>query len=845
MSAFDKLKLEIQLALTEKILRPLKAISAGSGETAKALKAAKDQLKQLNDAQSRIDAFRKTDKDLSIFRNDLKGTQDRIKALKAEIDKVPAPTRDMARALKEAQGEASHLKSRISVLAEKKQRLRTELNAAGMDTKNLATHQRELKQKLDAATASVKQQTDAMQKQNAVAHKMYAARAEYDKVMGARNKALGGGASLMAAGATIGLPVVKAARDYATFEDAMLGVARQVEGARDANGRLTTTYYEMGDAIKAMAERIPMATTEIAQIVAAGARMGIQGKENLLIYAETAAVMANAFDLPVEQVGENMARIADLFKIPINRVGELGDAINWLDDNSTAKGGDIIEVMQRIAGVATTAGMNFKEAAALGATFLSMGANAQVAATATQAMIRELSVATMQSKRFRVGAAMLNLDLVQLQKSASTDPTGTILKVLEAIKKLPKEKQLEATTRLFGKEYGDDAAKLAQNIDMYRQHLKLANDEAARGSMQREADARKGNISAMVQIAKSALFNLSADLGEHLRPVLADTFGAIIDTVKAMRAWAKEHPELSGFLLKTVGIIAVVLTVLGALGIALAGILGPLAIAKFGFSLLSIHGKGLWHVVKGLGYVMGFVGGKLFALGRLLLTNPIILIVALIAGAAYLIYKNWGPIKQWFSELWDSVSLAFTLAWDGLKAWFAGLPGQLVEIGRALMEGLANGIKSGWQWVKDALGGLAKLMPGYVEKPLEVRSPSKVFERIGGFTMEGLEQGLLGGQGGPLGAMRDMARRMAAAGAGVMIGGAAMAGELPRIDSRPALSAMGAMASGSGAPMIVNITINAAPGMNEAALARQVAAELQRIEAGRAARGRSRLRDSE
>lgn len=843
MSA-KNLSLQVVLAAKETVLGPLKAITRGSGETAKALKAAKDQLKELTDAQKRVDIWRKTDKDLAIMRNGLKGAQERIKHLKDEIAKVPAPTRDMSRSLKEATEEARTLKSRVAVLAEKKERLRHELSAAGVDTKNLVAYQRELKPKLDAATASVKQQTDAMQKQNAVAHKMYAARAEYDKVMAARNTVLGGGTSLMAAGATIGLPVIKVAKDYATFEDAMLGVARQVEGARDANGRLTATYYEMGDAIKAMAERIPMATTEIAKIVEAGARMGIQGKENLLIYAETAAVMAHAFDLPVEQVGENMARIADLFRIPINRVGELGDAINWLDDNSTAKGGDIIEVMQRIAGVATAAGMNFREAAALGSTFLSMGANAQVAATATQAMIRELSVATMQSKRFRVGAAMLNLDLAQLQKSASTDPTGTILRVLEAIKKLPKEKQLEATTRLFGKEYGDDAAKLAQNIDMYRKHLQLANDEAARGSMQREADARKGNISAMVQIAKSAMFNLSADLGEHLRPVLADTFGAILDTVKAMRAWAKEHPELSGFLLKTIGIIAVVLTVLGALGIALAGILGPLAVARFGFSLLSIHGQWLWHVIKGVGWVIGYAAGKFAWLAKLVLTNPIALAITAIAVAAFLIWKYWDPIKKFFSDLWDSVSLTFKLTWEGIKTWFASLPGDLMATGRAIMEGLANGIKSGWQWVKDALGGLAKLMPGYVEKPLDIHSPSRVFARIGAHTMEGLQEGIELSGGGPLSAVMKTARQLAAAGAGVMIGGAAMAGDLPRIDTRAALSTAAAT-MGAGAPMIVNITINAAPGMNETALARQVAAELQRIEANRAARGRSRLRDSE
>ena len=38
-------------------------------------------------------------------------------------------------------------------------------------------------------------------------------------------------------------------KQYADFEDAMKGVARQVNGARDSNGQLTQTYFDMAKAI--------------------------------------------------------------------------------------------------------------------------------------------------------------------------------------------------------------------------------------------------------------------------------------------------------------------------------------------------------------------------------------------------------------------------------------------------------------------------------------------------------------------------------------------------------------------------------------------------------------------
>jgi phage-related tail protein len=158
MSAAEKLKVEVLLAAIDKATRPFKAIIQRSSETARALKAAKDELKALNDAQGRIDAFRKTARDAAITSNQLKIAQDRVKALAGEMGKVQFPTKAMTRALRDAQDEAARLKSRHEGLIQKQQRLRTELNGAGMDTKNLSNHQRDLAKRIGDATAAVEKQ---------------------------------------------------------------------------------------------------------------------------------------------------------------------------------------------------------------------------------------------------------------------------------------------------------------------------------------------------------------------------------------------------------------------------------------------------------------------------------------------------------------------------------------------------------------------------------------------------------------------------------------------------------------------------------------------------------------
>ncbi|MBI5917803.1 MAG: phage tail tape measure protein [Nitrosomonadales bacterium] len=971
MSTKDlQLKVQLMIAEAGKILRPMQAILKQTQETSKALQIAKAHQKALSDQQKDIDGFRAAAKGIAIHRQELAKAQERIHSIKAAMEAAQYPTKAMQQAFKEATTEANHLKGNITRLTEKQERLRRELTASGADTHKLASFQRDLKTRMAEATHEVDKQRDALGDLSQRSNALRAARYGMDKSMAWKNRLQDSGMGAIGMGAAVGAPIYKTVKDYASFEDAMMGVARQVEGAKDANGRYTKTYFEMGDAIKAMSERIPLATTEIAAIVEAGARMGIQGKKDLLTYAETSAVMASAFDLPVDQVGENVAKIAALYKIPIKSIGELGDTINWLDDNALAKGGDIIDVMKRIAGTADTVGMKYKDAAALASTFLSLGAASEVAGTASNAIMTNLSIATMQGGKFHQGLDMLKMNDKAVQQGMSKDATGTILKVLDAIKALPQAKQLEATTRLFGKEFGDDAAKLAANLGEYRRQLELTNAVQANGSMQREADSRNQALSARYEMLRNTLFNVSSALGESLKPALVDIMQSIADVLSSVRAWVKEHPELTANLVKGAAIISTVVIGLGALAIGAAAALGPLADLGYGMTLMQIKGQaiistvrgmksvfsqlgsaatamseritiawrasapqkgvmwesikstwgGMWESVKAIpsklerafditkqlatevygrltanwnaardavesyaksaiktagvkwnavssyvknrgiggmatdaaGGLLAFtksiaagawaraaggirlIGQALIFAGRAALMNPIGLTITAITVAGAAIIKYWEPIKAFFGGFWqglkeglaplqgifDSIRAALEPlkpVWDwlvgalsrvwgwvaklvepfhstsqeldaatekgrGFGRWLgelivtvAEMTGKFFSFGKDIVGGLIDGILAKWDDLKRTIGKLATLMPEWMRNPLDIHSPSRVFAELGGFTMQGLGQGLEAGQRGPLDAVRDMAKKLAAIGAGITLGGAAMA----------------------------------------------------------------------
>ncbi len=659
----SSLELKVVFAAVDKFVRPVNNITKSAGEAAKALRENTARMKDLNRTVEQIDAFKKLEKDAAIAANTFTKNQRAIDELKAKIAQVGVPTRAMAADLQALSKRSEELKSKHESLLNAEQKLFEKLKAAGVDTRDLANKRRELASASAEATNQSKRLQAALEAENQKMRRLKAAQADLAKSRERAGKIAGAGAGMAAAGAAMGLPVAKAGSDFADFETAMLGVARQMDGARNDAGKVTQTYWEMAAAIKAMSERLPGTASDIAKIVEGGARMGIQGKENLLIYAETTAVMAKAFDLPVDQVGEDIGKLSQLYKVPIKDIKQLGDTINWLDDQALAKGGDIIDVMKRIAGTADMAKMSFRDAAALGSTFLSLGANREVAASASNAMIRELSIATMQSKRFQGGMAMLGMSSKDVQAGMTQDATGTIIKVLEKIKSLAGDKQLEAATRIFGKEFGDDAAKLASNLDEYRRQLQLVKDQKAFGSMQREANAWSETLNARIENAKDAFTNLSSDLGQHLKPAIAETMEKTLSMVQAVRNWAAENPGLSSALMTTVKWLAIALSVLGGLTIAAGAILVPLAALKFSMVTLGISGAGAF----------GMIGTAIATVGRALLLNPIGLALTAIALAATAIYTNWEKIGAWFSSLIDGILSRIAKLKENLRILSGGL----------------------------------------------------------------------------------------------------------------------------------------------------------------------------
>ena len=106
---------------------------------------------------------------------------------------------------------------------------------------------------------------------------------------------------------------------------------------------------------------------------------------------------------------------------------------------------------------------------------------------------------------------------------------------------------------------------------------------------------------------------------------------------------------------------------------------------------------------------------------------------------------------------WSPI-IAFKNAFAAVLGWFGvELPASFTTFGDNLISGLWNGIKAKWEALKAWWRGESSLLGVIFVQKNEIKSPSRLFKRFGGFITEGLAIGLNKGADKPLNAVGNMA----------------------------------------------------------------------------------------
>ncbi|WP_025808338.1 phage tail tape measure protein [Pseudomonas chlororaphis] len=878
----NDLRLRVLLDAIDQATAPLKQIDKASLEAGRQLKAARDRLKELNAQQ----------KDVSAWRTQLSQTQETTQALEAARAKVRAiaqemaatsvPTKAMASSMRTAVREAQRLKTEHQQQAEKLQQLRGKLYSAGISTRDLGSHERKLREQITSTNEAISTQSRRMDELASRQAKLAKARAALERTQGLAAKMAGTGAAGLATGYAAAQPVKAVLGAFAPNEDS----ATQLKvSMMDGNGKVAEDFKKITDLATSLGDRLPGTTADFQNMMTMLRRQGISAQSILGGTGEAAAYLGVQLKMPVEEAAEFAANMQDATRTSEKDMLALMDTIQrgfYLG----VKSEDMLQGFNKIAPVMDVIKKSGIDAANELAPLLVM---------MTQAGMEGGSAGNAYRKIFQAGLDKDGVDDVNdmkalKQKNIKLSFTGkdgnfsgleNLYKQVEKLKVLNDEDRTAAIKALFG----DDSETLTVLNTMMNKGL--AGYQEVQKKLQDQADLRTrvneqlSTLSNVMEAAEGSFTNALAEFGAAVAPELKELINTLGEVAASVGAWARENPALAGGLVKVVAAVAVLAAGFGGLAITMASLLGPFAMVRYGMALFGVKSAGMFSVI---GRLVGVLkGGLLTAIRAVsialwgLATNPVALaiaaVVAVLAGAAYLIYQNWDQVKAYFANAWTEIRAGFGAGIGGILTVLANfspigliyqafaavlnylgvdMPSRFTEFGNMIVNGLVNGLMSGLGQIKDAVSTLGDSTIGWFKEKLGIHSPSRVFAELGGFTTEGLAMGLDQGAKAPLEAVTRMGQQLTDAGT------FALQGTLPQFNGGSPLAAGGtpitmddraplgaAPAASYDSHDSYEINIHPTPGMDAQAIARAVRAELARINSEKAARQRSRLTDQE
>lgn len=897
--ADKNLRLRVMLELADKALGPLKRISQGSNETVNTLKAARDQLKQLQAVQGDVASFRTMHTQLGETEAKLKSARDSVRQLAASHAQAGPPTKQMAAAMTAARNEAAQLGAKFNGQQQSLQRMRDKLSAAGISTSNLATHDKQLRASIAATTLDIVQQTQALKAQGDMQRRASSLKAAQNTNVGNRAQARGALLDGVALAATLGAPI-KMAMDWEQ---------RMAELNKVAN----KTPHEL-NAIAAAAQQLAVETgvarEEIIGAYIAASQAGFAESE-WAQFAEVSAKMGVAFDTTGEKAGEMLKAWRSGMGLSMDQAAALAGTVNHIANSMNATALDIGGVLQRQGAYLSAMGLTQTQSAALAATMLSGGATEEIAATASKNFMKALTVGFAASKSQLEVFDMLKLNPEKLAKQMQKAPEQAIVDVMQRLQKLAPDQLAPAMKMLFGDESIGPAAQIVKSVDGLVAAFEMAGDTAkTMGSLQAEFDSMGNTTQQQMKKAGEGVKVVTTALGAGLLPSINASLAAFAPMALGVGQWMQAN---QGLVTTVVAIIAALMAFkIGA--IAVAYIFTFLKGAWLAGQAVLLTLRTAWMLHTGA-LVAGTAASRTAVVVSKALTaaqwlfntaigaNPIgLLILGIVAltTAGYMLWRNWENIaaggkllwqdlSTFLSGVWAGITNAALSAWNGITstvggairtfvdsvrsvleggvgAWITALlnfspfgvlwnaitaalgalgiqvPEQFRNFGSFIMDGLIGGITGKLAALKDAVVGAATSAASWFKEKLGIASPSKVFTQFGGWISEGAAVGIEAGQAGVRAAALAMAGAalapVASAGTGTAAGPAQVVA--PGAAIAPSASAAGAAPAGGGG---ISITIHAAPGMDAQAVARAVAAELDKRERQKSSRAHSGMYD--
>lgn len=660
----NPLKLQILLGAVDKLTAPLKAVSGQSRITAKDLAETKKRIKELETQSGQIDGYRSLGSQIGATRAQLTAAQRDAQQMAQQLAKVEQPTKAMTRAMEQAKQKVRDLSQQEREMVARHGSLKRALGEAGINTKQLGEHQRRLKTDLASANAQLDQQRAKLGQLADQQKRLNQVKASYRQTQELRGQIAGHGATALATGTAMGLTTLKPVIEFARAETSVVDLKVSMMGK---GGQVRPEFQAISDLATQLGNKLPGTTADFQNMMSTLVQQGMSAKSILGGLGEATAYLGVQLKMPFTEAASFAAKLQDATGTTEKDMMGLMDTIQrafYLGVDSNNMLGAFSKLSPAL-GILKKSGLDAAKTLAPLVVMADQAAMNGEAAGNAYRKIFQMSMNTDKIKDATEGTG-IKLDF--------TDGKGEFGGLEQMYAQLAKFKHLTTEKRLplLKAIYGDDAETLQalnlmidKGIDGYRQTKKKMEEQAA---LQERVNAQLGTLGSLWDAATGTFTNAMVNFGEAIAPEIKAITEWIAELSERLGNWAKKNPELSNTLMKVGGILSAVTLAFGGLSLAVAALLGPMAIMKLTLGVLGVT-----------------FGGMLGAITAIL---------APLAGLAILgvaIIKFWQPISAFFSGLWQGIMAGLAPVFEAFKPF------------APLIDGIGTGVKALSGWFGDLL----------------------------------------------------------------------------------------------------------------------------------------------
>lgn len=367
------------------------------------------------------------------------------------------------------------------------------------------------------------------------------------------------------------------------------------------------------------------------------------------------------------------------FGLEADQAGRMADVLSYAQANSNTTTEMLGEAFKNCAVNAHNAGMSLEETTAILSKFADAGLKGSEGGTALNAIIRDMT------QKMKNGAIQIGNTKVQVQDANGnfremTDIIADVDKATEGMGDAQKTAALMTTfTADSIKGMGILCNTGADSIEEFTKKLENSN-----GTAEKMSNMMNQNLSGALKTLSSAWEALQLSLGDSTGPLslLVGLLTKLLLAIKNLPAPVKQVIVTLALLAATIG---PTLLIIGKMIQAWVKMKETIGILRSGFGLLRGVLSGLPSVFGIIQGVVSTVGGALSSLWAVLMANPIILVIGIIAAlvAAFIYFWNTSEsFRQFWINLWETIKTAAVNAWNTIGTFFtATVPQWISNIG--------------------------------------------------------------------------------------------------------------------------------------------------------------------